>query len=1323
MKRCSLMQGGVLVLVVALILAAGLPAGAAYTKYYRMTNTTGDDYWGVRAITLGAENITQTYSSRDDWNPADVGYQLVSGVLCSKLVWLKEIVPDTKVRRVAFSTADNSCRVTDLRWLNDDGSPGPVIQPDINHGIPGSGEVRWNPETGTYTWLIINDTDSPINIANMTFQILEGDWTLEDLDGMMWPATAAEQWPPYSTVETNVNGVKANHIQPLIDGVNDAEQDRYLSPDDAAELRRWLDGTDPDHLNSAGAIAQLETGLSDYQTAPQDAEDNWKAAVGALEQFKSLVQDIQDKMPVIGTPPDEWSSWWGGTAPGDINEDAVLASYSRIGSGPNHAYTWDSRQGDSGFVELHNIRPPGMAPTGQSVTYNIDNHGRVAGIIHPTSGPPRGVIWVPDASAPEGYVAVDIPPPPLPNYATRTSCLSINDNGLAVCHCWYYPNYCDNSYLVQLNPDNTVDFVRVFDYGTGVYFYDINNAGQICGYYRTGSVVRPFLLTPSLTGDYELTLLSVPPETTGSCYALRVSEQGHTAGYAQCSDGLHAVAWRNDATHTLVDTWDTPIRGAAAYSVNSDGDVVGGRSVWNIAGSDVTARSIFPSAWNYMWSWGTTDGGLVSGKGPETHLLFVADLDVLPYVLPDSIAEQWKTDADEAKRAITKDGDDDTIFLPGEKVLVVQQLGSDGSDEDLGNGSGGSTDGTDLTTVLEDQGGDLNPNQHTGFSTTIGDNQTGMLTNGVPLDGAGTSAMRTMQTGEIVLECVELYTPEPGGPPTTDTTPPSIDHATISPDTLTPDGQMVEMTLDVQISDTDDAGAVQVDDQGNPLASWYVQSVSCDQPEASAGDDWVTDDAQPQYVQLRGDRDPYDPAGRTYTVTLRAVDDSANLSAPTHLEVFVPATSTLTVDLEKTWHRFSVPLEPHEPSPADLLAELGEPRIDWLLFNYTGGHYVLYPDAGVRDFTLGRGYWLYAKNDCTVEAKGLLVDPSRPFDIDLPVWWSIIGCPFNEEVPWDDDHVQVTNGESTVPLMQAVSNGWLYPTIYGLDANHNVPIDPMRAPGSLEPWQGYLVCARTACTLSLTGAVEPAGAVVAREPSADDWAIRLVAEAGEFADMCTCVGVDADAAAATEPHPPAGAVDLFVKTSQALEGGSPGNAVDLRKPSDDVMTWDVMVQTTQADADVTVRWPDLSELPHDLVAYLVDPATDRRIYMRTQSGYQFRSSEAGSQRQLRVEVRERGEMAAMVSSLSAAQAGTGAEVVFTLSSHAAVEAMVLNIAGRTVKRLATDRTMAAGINSLHWDGRGDTGTQVPSGRYLIRVTARAEDGMTSSALAGLHLAR
>jgi hypothetical protein len=96
--------------------------------------------------------------------------------------------------------------------------------------------------------------------------------------------------------------------------------------------------------------------------------------------------------------------------------------------------------------------------------------------------------------------------------------------------------------------------------------------------------------------------------------------------------------------------------------------------------------------------------------------------------------------------------------------------------------------------------------------------------------------------------------------------------------------------------------------------------------------------------------------------------------------------------------------------------------------------------------------------------------------------------------------------------------------------------------------------------------------------------------------------------------------------------------------------------------------------------------------------------------------------AAQVTSLSAAATGAGAQIAFTLSAPATVTAEVLNAAGRPVTSLAP-KACAPGGNTLLWDGRAVSGLPAPGGLYLIRLTARDEQGGETHALGQLHLRR
>jgi len=69
------------------------------------------------------------------------------------------------------------------------------------------------------------------------------------------------------------------------------------------------------------------------------------------------------------------------------------------------------------------------------------------------------------------------------------------------------------------------------------------------------------------------------------------------------------------------------------------------------------------------------------------------------------------------------------------------------------------------------------------------------------------------------------------------------------------------------------------------------------------------------------------------------------------------------------------------------------------------------------------------------------------------------------------------------------------------------------------------------------------------------------------------------------------------------------------------------------------------------------------------------------------------------------------EIRFVLPGRVAVDAVVVDLAGRRVRTLAAGREFAPGLNRLDWDGRDAAGRPVPVGVYLMRVRAGGEAGV------------
>jgi M6 family metalloprotease-like protein len=96
---------------------------------------------------------------------------------------------------------------------------------------------------------------------------------------------------------------------------------------------------------------------------------------------------------------------------------------------------------------------------------------------------------------------------------------------------------------------------------------------------------------------------------------------------------------------------------------------------------------------------------------------------------------------------------------------------------------------------------------------------------------------------------------------------------------------------------------------------------------------------------------------------------------------------------------------------------------------------------------------------------------------------------------------------------------------------------------------------------------------------------------------------------------------------------------------------------------------------------------------------------------------------ALTVSATAAPARTeGAAITVNLSAAADVEVQICNLAGRVVGQLPRQQ-LTAGVSNLLWNGSSVNGTSVPSGIYLMKVTARGEEGLQAQALSSLSVRR
>jgi hypothetical protein len=288
----------------------------------------------------------------------------------------------------------------------------------------------------------------------------------------------------------------------------------------------------------------------------------------------------------------------------------------------------------------------------------------------------------------------------------------------------------------------------------------------------------------------------------------------------------------------------------------------------------------------------------------------------------------------------------------------------------------------------------------------------------------------------------------------------------------------------------------------------------------------------------------------------------------------------------------------------------------------------------------------------------------------------------------------------------------------------------------LEPMLGYWLHVNTNTSVIIYpatvvgGAGAPQAAPRAAAPTAGDWKLQLVASAPGMLDTCNYLGVAPTASSGSdvahdilEPPPLTDTLRLYFPHSDW--GAASGQYTqDLRARAAGTQTWPVEVTCPPGTATVTLNWPHVNAtVPGDVTLRLQDIDSGRTVFMRTTTSYAFRPGEAGV-RHLTVTAERATAGGPQIAALSAAQARDGNVVItYQLLAAAAMSAEIRNIAGRPVRALIADRQTAAGAQVLTWDARNDAGVRVPSGTYLLQLTARAADGQMVRRVLPLNAAR
>jgi hypothetical protein len=273
-------------------------------------------------------------------------------------------------------------------------------------------------------------------------------------------------------------------------------------------------------------------------------------------------------------------------------------------------------------------------------------------------------------------------------------------------------------------------------------------------------------------------------------------------------------------------------------------------------------------------------------------------------------------------------------------------------------------------------------------------------------------------------------------------------------------------------------------------------------------------------------------------------------------------------------------------------------------------------------------------------------------------------------------------------------------------------------------WEGAWVRATGGGVSLLVSGVAAAATPQAMRPQQADlnggWMIPVVASAGGRKDVSSVAGlVPGSGGAHTIENPPTApdTVDVYFTTAAGDR-----LAHDVRSSSG-TQTFTFVVACEVPDADVTVTLPDMSTVPADQQIMLVDKETGKSQYARTMTGYTYHSNGARSERTFELTVSPR-TIGALTLSASAAQArGGNVTLSYTVTKACAVSVRVMNMAGRCIRELVSEKPVTAGVQGELWNLCAASGTRVPSGMYFLQIEALTEDGQRVSTMAQVRVTR
>ncbi len=466
-----------------------------------------------------------------------------------------------------------------------------------------------------------------------------------------------------------------------------------------------------------------------------------------------------------------------------------------------------------------------------------------------------------------------------------------------------------------------------------------------------------------------------------------------------------------------------------------------------------------------------------------------------------------------------------------------------------------------------------------------------------------------------------------------------------------------------------------------------------------------------------------------YYYAVTAIDGSGNENENVTAVGPVQSMPNDTMTVQAGIWLMSSPVVPADGDPATLFGN--QTYFKYIRWDNDAQAYQIYEPGGtvtpVLRMELGRGFWLWTQQTLEFAMEGQTAS-SGDWAMDVEPGWRLLGNPYFAEMDYRQTQVQV--GQTIMDLFSAEQDGYLSASIFVFDpVNYSYQmISPTwTGPAPIPSWTGFwmriyqscrIIFRRPAGTSQL--AAGPVGTSQAKPltPSAKQsplkWKIRISAVGRRGADRDNYVGVS-EAKIKPAPEPPAapGCPRLWIE-----QAGQVCSAVAHRPAR--VLTWRLVLQPAADENQTWIEFDIPDDVARDYAIILRERESGRAVDVTRQR----RVEVAGpALRHLQLQAVKRSAAILAVTTMFVKPAGRGAQIVFSLSVPARCDVEIMNIAGRTVRRVRQDWQAPAGQSVVVWDGRSATGAPVPRGMYLVRLKAKADDGMVVQQLRSVTLTR